>query len=170
MLSLRLLPDLPTGVRIPAGITFIRHQSADRPATRRSASARIQPSRPPSLAVPLFRRLAALLSTLLLFQSPWQVSGVACADEHMSMHAGMASDQHVQVDGAPAETEQTSHCPDSGMPADCAAMRTCSAAPASLAAAPLLTTDGRRVSERVVAPDAFPRSLDVVPDVPPPRA
>ncbi len=69
----------------------------------------------------------------------------------------------------PAET-LPSHCPDSGMPAHCAAMIACSAAAASEAAGPLLATEGHLASERVVAPDARPHSRDTAPDVPPPRA
>lgn len=71
-----------------------------------------------------------------------------------------------------AGTKETlpSHCPDSGMPADCAAMMACSAAAASTSAGSLLTIEGLVASERVVASDARPHSRHTVPDVPPPRA
>jgi hypothetical protein len=68
------------------------------------------------------------------------------------------------------EETAPSHCPDSGMPADCAAMMACSAAAVSTAAGPLLATDGRQVGERVSEPDARPHSRVAAPDVPPPRA
>ena len=68
------------------------------------------------------------------------------------------------------EETAPSHCPDSGMPADCAAMTACSAAAVSTAACPLLATDGRQVGERVSEPDARPHSRVAAPDVPPPRA
>ena len=61
-------------------------------------------------------------------------------------------------------------CPDSGLPADCAAMTVCSAAAVLTAAASLLATDGWQGGERGSEPDARPHSRVAAPDVPPPRA
>ena len=73
---------------------------------------------------------------------------------------------------SPTGTGETlpSHCPDSGMPPDCAAMVACSAADVSTAVGPLLAPEGLVASERVIAPDARPHSRHTAPDVPPPRA
>lgn len=73
---------------------------------------------------------------------------------------------------SPTGPEETlpSHCPDSGMPPDCAAMMACSSAAVATAAGPLLATEGIVASERVIAPDARPHSRHTAPDVPPPRA
>lgn len=104
------------------------------------------------------------------------MAGEVIASEAMA-HDGpllrRASDDAGSAWGASSTgPEQTppSHCPDSGIPAGCAAMMACSNAAVSNVVGPLLATEGRQATERVAAPDARPLSRDSAPDVPPPRA
>lgn len=151
----------------------------------------------PSPALSPLRRFTALLIAVLLFQANWQESGMVCMSEYSTLHHQAAGSVALSASGAVTEQaammhdgselphdarslqasssigqEESlpSHGSSPGVPAHCAAMTACFAAAVTTTTEPLLPIEGLRTIVQVVAPDIRLHSLDVAPDIPPPRA